>query len=521
VSRIYPRTHVLTDEDSGDQTTVDSISTVLSGGALVSAGKVLALAAGFLTQVTMAQLLTEAAYGEVVLALSVVNIIGLFGTLGLDDGIMRQFPHHEDVSAKARGVIRAGLGLATLSGISVGVAVFLAAPLIARRVFENPSLIPLIRLGAIGIPLAAVNQVAVSLARGARDARPQAYVKQVLQPSSRFILTAILLLAGFEAIGAIGGRVGSILIGAILVLVMAYRILPSYDVDPEPMYRPVLAFSIPLIAVQGLGFLNTNVDIYMIGYFLESAELGVYNIGLQLSNVVTSILATAGFLLPPMMTRLHDQEKTAETRRVFQLITKWMVVLILPIVTVLFFAPRLVIGTLFGGGYTAGATALRILLVGKLFGILMGLNTQGLIALGKNRIVSYLVFVQTVVNVTINVSLIPVIGIEGAAIGMAVSGILGDVLGVAILNREFSVHPFSTSVLTPLVAIGGVAIVSATALSLLGLPISGTVLVVGILYLPIVLTLVPEEEDRELLGRLEDRAGVDLSPVDRLMFERF
>ena len=70
-------------------------------------------------------------------------------------------------------------------------------------------------------------------------------------------------------------------------------------------------------------------------------------------------------------------------------------------------------------------------------------------------------------------------------------------------------------------AIGGVAIVSATALSLLGLPISGTVLVVGILYLPIVLTLVPEEEDRELLGRLEDRAGVDLSPVDRLMFERF
>jgi hypothetical protein len=54
-----------------------------------------------------------------------------------------------------------------------------------------------------------------------------------------------------------------------------------------------------------------------------------------------------------------------------------------------------------------------------------------------------------------------------------------------------------------------------------GLPISGTVLVVGILYLPIVLTLVPEEEDRELLGRLEDRTGVDLSLVDRLMFERF
>jgi O-antigen/teichoic acid export membrane protein len=511
----------MTEKKDDQQTTVDSISTVLSGGALVSVGKVLALAAGFLTQVTMARLLTEATYGEVVLALSIVNIVGLVGKMGLDDGIMRQFPHHEDVPAKARGVARAGLSLAAVAGISVGVVVFLAAPLIANSVFNNSSLIPLIRLGAFGIPLAAVNQVSVSLARGARDARPQAYVKQVIQPSSRFLLTAVFLLAGLEAIGAVGARVGSILIGTVLVLVMAKRILPSYDVKPESMYRPVLAFSIPLIAVQGLGFLNTNVDIYMVGYFLASSELGIYNIGLQLSNMVTAVLSTAGFLLPPMMTRLHDQGRTAETRRVFQLITKWMVVLILPIVTVLFFAPRLVIGTMFGDSYNAGATALRILLVGKIFGILMGLNAQGLIALGKNRTVSYLIFFQTVVNVTLNVSLIPIIGIEGAAIGMAVSGILGDILGVAILNREFSVHPFSISVLTPLAAIGGVALASAALLSVLGLPLSGTVIVVGLAYLPIVLTLVPEEEDRELLNRLEDRIGIDLSLVDRLMFERF
>jgi len=510
----------VTDEKQKESTTVDSISTILSGGALVSAGKILALAAGFLTQITMAQMLTEAVYGEVVLALSVVNIIGIFGKLGLDDGVTRQFPHHEDSPAKARGVIRSGLSLAALSGISVGIVVFLAAPIIARYVFENPSLIPLIQLGAVMVPLAAVNQVAVALVRGARDARPQAYVKQVIQPGSRFILTAILLLAGFEAIGAIGGRVGSLLIGTVLVLLMAQRMLPSHNVDPESMYRPVLAFSIPLIAVQGLGFLNSNVDIYMVGYFLASSDLGIYNIGLQLSNIVNAVLSTAGFLLPPMMTRLNDKEKTTETRRVFQLITKWMVVLILPLVVILFFAPELVIGTLFGDRYVPGATALRILLAGKVVSILMGLNTSGLIALGKNKIVSYIIFCQTAVNVCLNALLIPVIGIEGAAIGIAVSGIIGDVLGVAVLNREFSVHPFSKSVLTPLAAIGGVSVSSATVLFLLNISTGWTIVIVGIVYLPIVLVLVPEEEDRELLGRVEDRTGYDLSPIDRLLFEK-
>ncbi|AWB28169.1 flippase [Halococcoides cellulosivorans] len=505
-------------ESNDDQSAVDAVSTVLSGGVLVSLGKVLALAAGFLTQVTMARLLTEAAYGEVVLALSVVNILGLIGKMGLDDGLMRQFPHYEDDPAKAHGVVRAGFGLGVLSGLSIGAAIFLAAPIIAGRIFDNPSLVPLIRLAAVIVPLATINQIAVSLARGARDARPRAYINQALQPGSRFVLTAVFLLLGLDAIGAIGGKVGSVLIGTVLVVWMAYRILPSYDVDPEPMYRPVLAFSIPLILVQGLGFLNTNVDIYMVGYFLESGDLGIYNIGLQLSNMVSAVLMTAGFLLPPMMTRLYDQGQTAETRRVYQLITKWMVVIILPVVIVLFFAPRLVIGTLFGEGYIPGATALRILLVAKVVGILMGLNTQGLIALGENKIVSYVIACQTAVNVALNVLLIPVIGIEGAAIGMAVSGIVGDVLGVAILHRKFSVHPFSRSVLAPLGTIGGVATLTAAALFVLEAPLYWTVPVVGLVYLPIVVLLVPEPEDRELLTRVEDQIGVDLSLVDRLLF---
>jgi O-antigen/teichoic acid export membrane protein len=289
--------------------------------------------------------------------------------------------------------------------------------------------------------------------------------------------------------------------------------LPSFEVHPTPMYRSILAFSLPLIAVQGMGVLNTNIDIYMIGYLLNSAQLGVYNIALQLGNVVTSILATAGFLLPPMLTRLQQQNKHEEMVRIYQVMTKWMVVLILPLFIILFFAPRFVISSFFGGSYKTGAVALQILLAGKLIAVVLGLNGPSLIALGENKVISYIVAIELAVNVVLNYMLVPIVGIAGAAIAMSVSIVAADLIGAAVLFRRFGLHPFTSSVLSPIAAVGVLAVSTYGVLSFSGLPTLLTVVVVGVSYLPIVAIFALEPEDEELLSRVEDRTGYDLEIV--------
>ncbi|WP_336000327.1 flippase [Halorientalis halophila] len=498
-----------------EQSVTDSLSTVFSGGLLVSAGKVVALGLGFLTQVAMARLLAEGAYGQVVLTLSVISVAGLVAKLGLDSGVTRKYPHHEGEPAEALGVVRSSLFIAGISGVAVGCLVFVLAPFIAQRIFNEPSLTVLFRIAAVIIPFNALSWVAVSLAQGARNARPHTYVKQLFQPIVRFLAISGLLIGGFGAAGAIAGQTTALVLAAILALLLLHRSLPTFDTTPVPMHKSLLTFSIPLLAVQGMGFLNTNVDIYMVGYFLASSDLGIYNIALQIGNLVTALLSTAGFLLPPMLTRLQKNGQTAEMRRTYQVLTKWMVVLILPGAVVLFFAPELVIGLLFGERYVPGVTALRILLIGKVVAIVMGLNTQALIALGENRFVSYLVFFQTVVNVIVNYSLIPIIGIEGAAIGMMVSAILGDVVGVGILYREYEVHPLTKAILGPVGAVCAVAVLGYALVQAANLPTYFVVVIVGIAYVPIVATLAPEPEDEQLLTRVEDRTGYELTFVRR------
>jgi O-antigen/teichoic acid export membrane protein len=284
------------------------------------------------------------------------------------------------------------------------------------------------------------------------------------------------------------------------------------------MYRPVLVFSLPLVAVQGLGFVNTNVDIYMIGYFLDSSSLAVYNISLQLGNMVTAVLSTIGFLLPPILTKLDEENKRTEMLRSYQVLTKWMVVLVLPVFVVLFYSPRIVIGTFFGGSYTAGVLALRILLVGKLLAIIMGLNFQALVALGNNKIVSYITVIQTVINVILNYLLVPIFGFEGAAVGLTLSIIVGDVIGVTVLYRRTGLHAFTRSVISPAVVTNAVAAGGYVLLSSLGFPTSLTVAIVGFTYVPIVIILAMEPEDERLFSEIEEQLGYDLDPVRQTLY---
>lgn len=505
----------MTESSEEGQSTVDTLSTLATGGALVSFSKFLSLGFGFLTQVTMARLLTEAAYGQVVLTMSIINVGGLIAKLGLDDGLTREFPHHEDSPKKARGVIWAGFVIGTVSGVIVAAVVFVVSPILASQVFDEPSYTALFRLAAVAIPFVVITSIAVSLSRGSRDARPHAYVNQLFKPAMRLVFIGTFVFAGFGAIGAITGQILAIVLAALVALLFAWRILPIYDGPTTPMYRSVLAFSVPLIAVQGMGFVNSNVDVYMVGYYLESASLGVYNIALQLGNLLTAVLVTTGFLLPPILTRLHKQDKQREMRRMFQILTKWMLVFGLPVFVVLFFAPEFVIGLLFGESYTSGTTALRVLLVGKLVAIVMGLNGSALVALGDNRIVSIIVFCETVINVALNVLLIPVVGIVGAAIGMAVSSVVGDSLGVAILYRRHRLHPFTKPVLATVSAVAAFGGISYGFLWMVGLPTFAVVPLVGIAYVPIVASLAPEPEDEQLLTRVEDRTEYDLTFVRR------
>lgn len=489
------------------------LTTVIAGGILVSMGKFVALLLSFFTQIVMARLLTQAAYGRVVLTLAIVNFLGIIALLGVDDGVMRQYPQYEDNPTKARGIIRASFGISLVSGFVAGISLFLAAPMIATLAFNDTSLEILIRIAAVSVPFITVRSVAVALARGARDARTHTYVDQLAEPILRFLLIAGLIFSGFGAVGAVSGQATAYVVSGILALLLLRRILPWFNQPSVSMYRTVLAFSLPLVAVEGMNAFVSQMDIYILGYFRPSSTVGVYNIALQLSNLFYPLLISLSFLLPPVLTRLHKQGEGEEMRQIYQLITKWIVIFGIPLLVLFIFAPELVISSLFGVDYTEGVTPLRILAIANFVAICTGPITVSLIGLGENRLVFYIMLYQTVVNILLDIILIPTYGATGAALATAFAVVTNNTIGVAALYFRFGVHPVAHATLRSIIAVGMITAVVFGVVFTAGLPYMTVVPIVGVFYPLIAIRLAVEPADEEILRLIEKKTNTDLTVV--------
>lgn len=503
-------------EPDDEGTVSDALSTVFSGGALVFGGKVVGIGLGFATQLVMARLLPAAGYGSVVLALSVGAIAGLVARAGLDEGVVRQFPANEADPARARGLARAGLRLALGFGLVVAVGLVVAAPVVADVAFGNPSLTPLLRVAAVGVPFSAVSTVAVSLARGARNARPHTYVNELVRPLARFTLIGALIAAGFGAAGTVAGHTAAVVLGGVAAYALLRRSLPDWDASPVRMNRTLLLFSLPLVVSQGMSFLLINADTLMVGHFLPSGAVGTYNVTFQLRNLVQVALSAVSFLLPPMVARLEVDGRYGELRRVYQVVTKWVLFLTLPVFLTLFFFPERVIVGLFGGQYAAGGPVLRVLLVGAFVTVAMGLNGGVLVGLDRNRVVMYTTALAAAVNIALNALLIPRFGLVGAALASSTAAVTFDSLNVAVLYRSFGLVPQTASELRPILAAVGLAVVGFGATTL-GVPVALAAGCWLLAYPLVVLRLGLRSEDLELLDRIEESTGRRLDTVRRLL----
>jgi len=64
--------------------------------------------------------------------------------MGIGSRVSRLFPIHEDDPSKARGVVRAAYRPTTLSAIGIAVGLFVAVPVLAESVFDDPRMVRLI-----------------------------------------------------------------------------------------------------------------------------------------------------------------------------------------------------------------------------------------------------------------------------------------------------------------------------------------------------------------------------------------
>jgi O-antigen/teichoic acid export membrane protein len=434
------------------------------GTSLVLTGAVIALGAEYVYRFLMARGLGVSGFGTFNQARSIFLILVVLAPLGLAGGVKRFVAAFRESGREreARRVITQGIQVAAASSLLLAALLWLFSPALARA-FRNPDLETPLRVLAFAIPAAVGLELVTRLGEAFRSYRPTVLARQVLDPVMRVVLTFPLLLTGaslgilFVALDA--SVAVALLVAAILVL----RLERLRSLAPGPassQLSVLLHFSLPLAAGTALFDLAERIDVLMIGFYREEADIGVYSAGSSLARFLLIFLASTLPVMATLAAEAAGRGTAQELSRLHRTTTRWMLFSTGPIAAGLLLYPVEAITLLFGPEYSGAGSSLRILVVACLVPALTGPTGLFLDALGKTRWTLAFIVVRVLANILLNLILIPRFGIEGAAWGTLGAILLGTALQWNQLIKHVSLEGNYRGWGRPVLVLAGCSLVS-------------------------------------------------------------
>ena len=503
-----------------------SLQKIAKGTGIVFVGTIIGMLLGFVSRVIIVRYITQSEYGIYSLALVLMSIFVTVSTLGLQEGSTRYIAYFrgKGEEGKVKGVISTSIKIASVASIIFSSILFLLADLISTNIFHSSELSTPLKIFSFAIPFTVLIGIFTSLFRGFDEVKPNVYFQKIIRNVLFILFLIAIALLGLSFSGVLYAYLASIVITCVVFAIYTIKKLPSSvkkDTAINSIGKELLLFSIPLLAVAMLGMVMNWTDILMLGYFKTPDVVGLYNGAMPLARLIPLFLGSAAFIYTPITSGLYSKKLMEEMGRTYQVLTKWIFFVTIPLFSILFLFPEAVLNFLFGTDYIQAASALRILSLGFMFHTFLGLNGLTLMVMGETRFIMLVSFFGAISNVILNAALIPNFGIIGAAFASLFAYCLSNILSSTKLYQLSKIHPFTRNYVKPV----GISIVI-----LVFTYIITSFLKVEFWMLPfllflflfaygllLLLTKSFDKEDIDMLLAIEKKTGVDVTPIKRVL----
>lgn len=406
----------------------------LSRGAHVGvAGSLFGRGLSFLTQVLVARGLGPAAFGAFGLGWTLFRLGALVAPLGLHLGVLRFGSASPGEGGEApRGLLRRAVGLALAGGLVSGGLLAALAPWLEERLFRIEGLAGVLFAFAAALPLVAVLTVVAAGARAVRRIALAVGVEQVLQPLAFLALGLAALAVWRTAAGAAWGHFASWALAAAVGLPATRALLAAGEAGPPA--RALVAYSWPTALAGVLTLGVTWTDRLFVAYLMADESVGIYHAASQVPMALATVLGGFNAIFGPMAADLHLRRERERLHALYRTATRWGVLAALPVLALVLAAPRELLGAVFGRPYQEGAAALFWLGVGQAVNVATGGVGFLLMMTGREHVWLRWTAVGLLLNVPLNLVLIPRWGVAGAAMATALS--IAVLYGGAVLSAR-------------------------------------------------------------------------------------
>ena len=348
-----------------------------------------------------------------------LTIIILLSYFGVNDST-RKFVAQYNKTGELNNVLKSSLKLRLIFSLTFTVILILVHKPLAILV-GRPEFAPLFLLSAPLIILAGFVEFLKNIFMGLHRIIYNFFVN-FLEYSLKLILVIACLTVSLDLANIINSFTIACLITSVIGFYILYtKFYGENETHVENDFvGTIFRYSIPLFFIS-IGFLiATEVDTLMLGLLSTDAEVGTYAVAKQIIIKLPHISLAMAMGTMPVFAKLNEGNKE-KLKKLFYKLLRTNALIFAIIALGILFLSRFFVPLIFGVEYNSSVLPLQILtiyLVGFSFSIFLStfLDYQGL---AKKRAVN--LSVSMVLNIVLNLILIPDYGAVGAAIATSIS----------------------------------------------------------------------------------------------------
>ncbi len=235
-------------------------------------------------------------------------------------------------------------------------------------------------------------------------------------------------------ITALVGTIFLLMISSFLTIKHIFRYYPKKDSfysPPSPKTKQIMSITVPMMFTNSLFLLLNWTDVLMLAALTDDASVGIYNTALKVAALNSLVLIALNSIAMPKYAELYQNNKE-KFKKLVKTVSFISFILALPVFLIILCFPDFIMGLF---DFSKGHYALIILSAGQLFAAVSGSTIHLLNMTGREKITMYILIISVSINFILNYSLIPVLGINGAAWATAISTVLWNVLAVIMIYK--------------------------------------------------------------------------------------
>jgi O-antigen/teichoic acid export membrane protein len=398
--------------------------------------------ATFILFIFVARILGATDYGKFSFAIAFVYLFSIFSDLGLSQIVTREFSREKEKEKEFSALLslKIFLCLGTLFLILFS----------SSFITPEPAIRKIIWILAVYTLLNSFFNIIYAFL----EARQRMEYESLFKISDGLLTTAFGLFVLFKLPSVENLSYAYLFEGlALLIIILLFFHFKIYKLQLSlkgDIWKRFLSMSWPLALAAAFTVIYNQTDSVMMGFFNQITQTGWYNAAFKITKVIImpAVLLSQSFY-PPLS--ISFKESKTAFQEIWTSYTNILILLAFPIMAGgMVLAPK-IINFIYGSDYLPSVLVFQILIIMTGIILLYYSFNQALIAANQQKKVFWPVFYGAMLNIVLNLILIPKFSLYGAAIATVIANLLVLFLLFKYALKFTSINPFDSKIITTVI----------------------------------------------------------------------